>query len=87
MVDDTPQGVGTDETFSDEFVPILVRRQGVLAVVEVNGAQPLQSDDVVKLIHHIIQMIHDVVARIVDVAGVQANAYLVVLSRAVNDLS
>ena len=63
--------------FADFFMPVLAAAQGILAVVNMNGLQPLQSDKAVKLLQHLIQALRNVIAAVKYVARIQADAYLI----------
>ena len=64
---------------------VFVAGKGVLAVVQVQGVQPIKADHPVKFRQHAVQVIHDVVAAVVDVAGVQAHPH-VLTSHGVQDV-
>ena len=72
--------------FAELLVPILVRAAGVLAVVEVHGAQPVEPDDLVEARQHAVEVADDIVSRVPDVAGVEAHAELLAEPDAVDDL-
>ncbi len=52
---------------------------GILAVVQVNGFQPVQADDVIKHLQNAVQIPNDVIAAIIHMAGIQTNAHALLL--------
>ena len=55
---------------------VFVAGKGVLAVVQVQGVQPVQTNHPVKFRQYTVQVVHDVVAAVVDVTGVQTHAHV-----------
>ena len=51
MVRERRQGVEADLALADRRMAVLVRAESVLRVVEVDGAQPVEADDAVELLH------------------------------------
>ena len=58
---------------ADFFVSVRMAAHGVFAVVEVDGFQPFQPDDAVEFRQYIIQMFHNVISSVENMAGVHAN--------------
>ena len=85
MRDDALERVDADEALADALVAVLVRPAGVLRVVDVHGAQAVEADHAVELVEHAVQVVHDVVAAVVNVARVQAHAHVVGKLHAVDD--
>ena len=75
MVHDPGQGLQADAAFTDAGVAVLPGAAGVQAVVEVDGLQPVQADDAVKLRQYAVQVVCQVVPGIGGVAGVQADPH------------
>ena len=69
------QRVEADAALPQPRVAVLARAAGVHAVVEVDGAQPVQPDHAVELRQHAVEVARDVVARVPHVARVQAHAH------------
>ena len=74
-----------DAALADGGVAVLVGAHGVLAVIDVHGADAFQPHCLVKGRQHPVQVAGDIVARVADVAGVQANAQLVAQRHPVDD--
>ena len=74
MIDDVLYRIRADETLTDFFVPVFVRTHRIFRIVQVYRFQPLQSDNVVKVFQHAVQIVHNVVSRIENVASVKAHA-------------
>ena len=75
MIDHTHQCVQPDAALSQLLVAVFVRTAGVHAVVEVYSIQAVQSDHLVKLGQHAVQVVCKVESGIQDEAGVQAYAH------------
>lgn len=85
MIDHAHQRLQPDVPLANLLVAVFVCAAGVLAVVEVDGFEPIQPNHAVEIRQHVLQMIHDVVSRVADVAGVQTHAELVIQLRAVDN--
>lgn len=59
--------------------------QLVLAVVDMDGFQSFQADDLVESRQYVVQVVDDVVAAIEDVARIEADAELLVHGDFVDD--
>lgn len=68
MIDHAHQRLQPDVPLANLLVAVFVRAAGVLAVVEVDGFEPIQPDYAVEIRQHILQVVHDVVSRVADVA-------------------
>ena len=66
-------------------MPVLVTAAGIEAVVEVHGVQTLEPDHAVKLREHAVKVAGDVIPRVPDVAGVEADADMLLQLHAVDD--
>ena len=71
------QRLEPDFPTADHLVAVFSRAPGILAVVQVDGLEAGKADYAVKFLQHAVQVSHNVVARVVDVAGVQADAHAV----------
>ena len=69
------QRVEADAALPQPRVAVLARAAGVHAVVEVDGAQPVQPDHAVELRQYAVKVARNVVARVPYVARVQAHAH------------
>ena len=76
MIHNAAEGFQPQAALSQTFVAVFVAGKGVLAVVQVQGVQPVKADHPVKFRQYAVQVIHDVVAAVVDVAGVQAYPHI-----------
>ena len=65
-----------DAALADGGVAVLVGAAGIQTVIQMNGPQPLQSDDPVKFRQNAVQIVNDVIPGVGNVAGVQTDAYL-----------
>lgn len=85
VMDNGMEGVKANEALSDIGVAVLVTTALVFAVVDVKYGNLILSDQTVKLPNHTVKIMHDVIAGIMDVTGVKADAQPVVLHDAVID--
>ena len=85
MIDDGPEGFEADVALADFFMPVFVAGQLVLAVVHVDGFQPIQADDLIKSRQYVVQMVDDIVAAVKDVARIEADADFIVHGHFVDD--
>ena len=58
---------------------------GVLRIVQVHGAQPLDADDAIEFVKHAVKVVHDIVPTVVHMARVQAHAHVVGKLHALDD--
>ena len=79
-------GLHADLALAQLFVPVFMRAAGVLAVVEMNRPQTLQADYLIKPGQYPVQVVHQIIAPVPHMAGVQADAQLVLLLHPVDDL-
>ena len=71
--------------FADFFVAVLVAGRRVFAVVDMDGLEPIQTDNPVKLGNHAVQIVDDIVAAVGNVAGIKTYPQLVVDGYTVDD--
>ena len=76
MERDSLHGLVTELSLAELFVPILMRTAAVFAVVEMYRIQAIQADHVVKLRQNPLEVMHEIIARVPDVTGVQTDADL-----------
>ena len=67
------------------FVPVLMAAKWIFTVVQMHGIQPFKPDYTVKLLQYAVEIVHDIVARVVDVARIEAHTKLVLELHAVDD--
>ena len=74
-----------EQALADVVVPVAVRSERRLRVVDVQGAQPLEADPLVDLGEHAVELLplRDVVAGDVEVTGVEADAEPLVCAQGV----
>ena len=68
------------------LVPVLVRSPVVLTVIEVYRLQAIQSDHIIKMLQHAVQIIHEIISGIPGVAGIKADTDLLLTLHPVDDL-
>lgn len=61
---------------TDAFVAVLMGAAGVLGVIDMHGAQALDTHHTIELVKHTVKIVNDVIAGVIHMAGVQANAQL-----------
>ena len=79
-------GLHADPALPQLFVTVLMGTAGVLAVVEMNRQQTIQADHLVKRRQYPIQVVYQIIAPVPHMAGIQADAQLVLLLHPVDDL-
>ena len=57
-------------------VSVLVAGKGIFGIVQVQGFQLVQSDDPVEFPENPVQILHDIIACVVDVAGIETHAHI-----------
>ena len=75
MTDDPGKGFQADTALSDLFMAVLMAAERILAVVDVNRLQFFQTDDPVKFLQHLVQMMDDIVTGVIDMAGIQTDTH------------
>ena len=66
-----------DVALPDAGMAVLMRAAGIQAVVQMDGFQPVEADDLVELAHHAVEVSRYVIACVPDMARVQADAHVV----------
>ena len=79
VVDNIRNACQSKRTLADFLVSVLMTADRILAVVQVNGFQPVQADDFIKRLQNAIQIPDDVIAAIIYMAGIQTNAHALLL--------
>ena len=74
MIDDPRKGLQADASAADDFMAILVTGQGILGIVQMDRLQLVQSDDAIEFRKDPIQIVHDIIASIVNVTGIETNS-------------
>ena len=86
MIHHAAEGLRAQKAFADAGVAVLLCTAGIEAVVDMDGLQPVQADDLVELCQHAVQIMDDIVACVGDMAGVKAHAHFIRQRHAVKDL-
>ena len=68
MIDDGIKGGQADMALTDFLVAVFMAGQFVLTVVNVNGLQPIEADDLIEGQEDVVELMDDVVAAVKDVA-------------------
>ena len=76
MIHNAAEDFQPQAALSKAFMAVFVAGKGVLAVVQVQGVQPVQTNHPVKFRQYTVQVVHDVVAAVVDMTGVQTHAHV-----------
>ena len=76
MIDEAADYIQAQLAFADAGVPILVRTGWILAVVDVQRFEVIQSDDTVEFSEYSIKVVDDIISGIADVAGVHTDSNL-----------
>ena len=76
MVDNPDDGVQSQAAFADFGVAVLVGAERSQAVIEMYRLEAVQSDNAVKFRQHPVQVIDNIVACAVDMAGIKADAQM-----------
>ena len=71
---DSPERHLTERSLRDQLVPVAVTVVRCLGIIEVPDAQPIQPERAIELRDHAVEVVHEVVARRVHMAGVHADA-------------
>ena len=74
MIDDAYEGLKANFAFADAGMTVFMAGTGVLAVVEMNGAEAIKINNVVEFSKYVVQMIADIVAGIPYMASVKTDA-------------
>ncbi len=85
VVDDPGNRLDTDVAMADPGVAVLAAAARVEAVVEMDGAQPLQADDRIELGQDPVEIVDNVVPGIMDVTGVETDPHLVLQDDPIED--
>lgn len=71
MIDDPDKRIQPQRPFPDFLMAVFVTFKWILAVIEVNGLQPLQPDHPVELLQHTVQIVNNIIPRIVHMTRIQ----------------
>ena len=83
MPDNTPDRVEAQLSLSKAFMAVLMCTADIFGIIDMENCDLIFSDDTVKFINHPIKVVYHILARIVGMAGVKADAQLVVIFHAV----
>ena len=77
MVDDGPEGIQAQAACSQTFMTVLVAGEGILAVVYMQGTELVQSENTVEFRKNTVQITHDIIASVINMAGIQTDTHIV----------
>ena len=77
MVDDSRQRFRAYLALAYLGVPVFMREEAVDAVIEMDGFEAREPYHAVKLREHAVEIAYDIVAAVIDMAGIEANAELI----------
>ena len=69
MVHNSRKSGDSQTAFTEAFMPVLVTGKGILGVVQMEGLQFAQTDHPVKLFQNTVQIPDNIVAAVIDMAG------------------
>ena len=70
---------------ADALVAVLAAAQRIHAVVKVDGAQAVEADYPVEVFQHAVEVVDQIIAGVVQVAGVEADAHFLLQHHAVEN--
>ena len=85
MIDDGIKGGNTDMALTDFLVAVFMAGQFVLAVVDVDGLQPVETDDLIEGQEDVVELMDDVVAAVKDVSCIEADADFIIHNGLIDD--
>ena len=85
MVDNPDDGFQSQAALADFGMAVLVGIERRQAVIQMDCLEAVQSDDAVKFRQHPVQVIDNIVACAVDMAGIKADPQMAAQLRAVDD--
>ena len=72
MIHHPHQSFLSDLPEADLLVTVLMRAAFILAVIQMNCKEPVQAYHLIKMPEHPVQVIHDIISGIPDMAGIKA---------------
>ena len=85
MIDDGVKGGKADMAFTDFLVAVFMAGQFIFAVVDVDGFQPVEADDLIEGHEDVIELMDDVLAAVKDVARIEADADFIIHDGLIDD--
>ena len=85
VVDDAGDRLYAEMAFADTGVAVLACTEWIQAVVKMNGLQAANADDAIESFEYPVKVIDDVVAGIVDVAGIETNPHFFLKRHAIEN--
>ena len=73
MIDDIAKALKADTAEAEVLMPVFVRAQRVLAVIDMEDCDLILADDAVKLFHHSRKVILHIITGIVGMAGIKTD--------------
>ena len=85
MVSDAAESIKADAAESNILMPVFRGPHRILAVVEMNDRNLIDPDEPVKFMDDAVKMMYNIIAAVMDMAGVEADAKLLAVYDAVID--
>ena len=76
MIDDPYHSFGADTALTDFFVTILMAGKRIFTVIQMNRPQAGQPNRAVKLLQHTIQVVDNIVSRIVHMTRIKTYSHM-----------
>ena len=73
MIDDPRESLCADRPFSYFLMSVLMAAQRILIIIQMDCFQLFQSDNLIKPFQNAVQIIHDVIAAVIHMAGIQTD--------------
>lgn len=80
MIDDPRESLCADRPFSYFLMSVLMAAQRILIIIQMDSFQSFQSDSLIKLFQNAVQIIHDVIAAVIHMTGIQTDTDMIFLS-------
>ena len=77
MIDDPRESLCADRSFSYFLMPVLMAAQRILIIIQMDCFQLFQSDNLIKPFQNAVQIIHDVIAAVIHMAGIQTDTDMI----------
>ena len=85
MINDPYHSFSPDTALSDLFVTVLVAGERIFTVVHMNRPQTAQPDHAVKLLQHTIQVVDNIVSRIVHMTRIKTYSHMLLQLYTIKD--
>ena len=77
MIDDPRESLCADRPFSYFLMSVLMAAQRILIIIQMDCFQLFQSDNLIKPFQNAVQIIHDVIAAVIHMAGIQTDTDMI----------